>query len=194
MRWAPGLAARAAAPAAPRDRWPTAPELESERDPFDLHAVTAGFGRDAVLTPQRQLQPLHVLEPRAVRGTTAPVRRSPPVIPLARESFRQQHAAACRELREWNGALTPGAVHRYRRRPAGAVILHQRDMQRLPGAEAMHSQTHVLRGGDGFLSRLDPRFDHERRRIIGGTPAARIDRQLEVEDRLAGRRRQRHAT
>src|SRR5438093_13616023 len=97
-----------------------------------------------------------MLEPRAVRGTTAPVRRSNPVIPLARESFRQQHATARRELRERNGALTPGAVHRYRRRPARAVILHQRDMQRLPGAEAVQTQPNVFRGGDGFLSCLDP--------------------------------------
>src|SRR5437899_12362861 len=85
--------------------------LEPERDPFDLHAVTAGFSRDAVLTPQRELQPLHVLEPRAVGGAATPVRRSHPVVPLTGEPFWQQHATARPELGERNHLLTPSNVH-----------------------------------------------------------------------------------
>src|SRR6266496_1358153 len=126
MRWMPGLAARAAAPAAPRARWPTAPELESERDPFDLHAVTARFGRDAVFAPQRELQPLQMLGPQVVAAAPASSGRPDPIDPLAGESLGQQDTAPDRELVEPNDLVRPGAVHGHGSGPARAVVFHER--------------------------------------------------------------------
>src|SRR3977135_3678668 len=127
-----------------------------------------------------------MIEPGMVRGTATPGRRSDPVVPLTGESFGQQDATARRELCERNHLLAPDAVDRECRGPARTVIFHQGDVQSLTGAEAAQSQSKVLRARDRFLSGLDARLDHERRRVVRGTPAARVDGQLEVEDGLAG--------
>src|SRR5437773_12443562 len=116
MEWAP-------APAALRDRWPTAPALESERDPFDLHAVIARFGRDAVLAPQRELQPLQMLRPQVVAAAAASSGRPDPIVPLAGESFGQQDTTPDAELVEPNDLVRPGAVPDHGTGPAAAVVV-----------------------------------------------------------------------
>src|SRR3989442_13042676 len=72
---------------------------DPQDDRLHLHAVTAR--RDPavsrVLAPQRELQPLHPVEPRAVTAPAPPRRRPPPVVPLPWEPLPEQQPAAERE-------------------------------------------------------------------------------------------------
>src|SRR5712691_8118059 len=163
--------------------------IPSERNPLDLHPIIARPQRDRFLSPQRQLQPLQMLEARPICRTATPSGGSHPVVPLAGESFGQQDPAADREAPKRDDLLTPTAVDRQRRGPARTVVFHQRDVERLTSAEAAQPQSQLVRRGYRFLPRQDSCLDHERRRIIDRTPAARVYRQLVVKDRLARRGR-----
>src|SRR5207249_4465750 len=72
-------------------------------------------------------------------------------------------------------------------------ILHQCHVQNLAFAEAAQPYVQCDGAGDGLLAGLDPVLDHQRRRVVGRAPTARIDRQLEVEHRLARDLGARHA-
>src|SRR6266540_479028 len=160
-----------------RNRGDSSPDAAggAQRDRLHLHAVAARRDRDAFLAPQRKLQPLQPIEPRAVCAAAPPGRGSHPVAPLAGEALREQDATAESESRERQRLLAPGAVHGDRGAPAGAVVLHQRDVQDLAGTEAAQR----LPPGP------DPVLDHEGRRVVRRATTARVHGQLEVEDRLA---------
>src|SRR4030088_1151375 len=119
-----------------------------------------------------------MIEPGTIGRAATPARRSDPVVPLTGEPFGPQDATARRELGERDHVLAPSAVNLERRGPARAVIFHQRDVQRLTGAESTESQTKVLGVRDRFLTGLDARLDDERRRVVRRTPATGVDRQL----------------
>src|SRR2546429_713217 len=59
-----------------------------------LDAIAARGDHAALLAPQRQLQSLDTVEPQTVSATAPPRRRSHPIVPLAEESLRKQHASA----------------------------------------------------------------------------------------------------
>src|SRR5712691_12529840 len=129
-----------------------------------------------------------MLQPRPIRRTATTSGWAHPVVPFPWKAFGQQDPAADREAPKRDDLLTPTAVDLQGRGPARAVVLHQRDVQRLASAEAAKPQSQLVRGGHRFLPRQDSGLDDERRRVIDRTPAARVHRQLEVENWLAGRR------
>src|SRR5882762_11431410 len=102
-------------------------------------------------------------------AATPPPPRPHPVVPLARESLWEQDAAAERECRERHGLLAPRTVHRDRRAPTGAIVLHQCDVQDLTGPEAAQAYVQGVRAANV----LDL-IDHQRRRVVGWAPAARV--------------------
>src|SRR5213593_774233 len=98
--------------------------LEAECDPFDLHAT-------ALLGPQRELDTLDVLEPQTICGAPTPRRWSYPVVPFAREALGQQDTSPCRELCQRERLLLPRGVDGHGGAPTGAVVFHERDVDRL---------------------------------------------------------------
>ena len=56
-------------------------------------------------------------------------------------------------------------------------------MEHLAGPQAAQAEVERRRAGDRLPPRLDPALDHQRGGVVGRTPAARVHRQLEVEDR-----------
>src|SRR6266545_2693235 len=157
----------------------------AQRDRLHLHAVAARRDRDAFLAPQRKLQPLQPIEPRAVCAAAPAGRGSHPVAPLAGEALREQDATAESEGCERQRPLGPGAVHGDRRAPAGAVVLHQRDVQDLVGTEATQPYAQCIGPAQRLLPRPDPVPDHQGRRVVRRATTARVHGQLEVEYRLA---------
>src|SRR5439155_15467487 len=80
----------------------TCQTAEAQDDRLHLHAVAARRDRDApaVLASQRELQPLHPVEPRPVAARPPSRRGSHPVVPLPGEPLREQHAATDGDVRE----------------------------------------------------------------------------------------------
>src|SRR5260370_14509467 len=107
------------------------PPSEAQDDRLHLYAIGARSERDAILTPQRELQPLQAAQPRAVRRATPPRRGPHPVVPFAGKPLWKQDATPDMEGRERHRPLAPGAVHRAGYAPARAVLLHQRAVHAL---------------------------------------------------------------
>src|SRR3989454_9506300 len=119
-------------PREPRCARPPPPAVAARRDPRPVSA------------PQQKREPPPPVEPRAVSAAPPPRRRFHPVVPLARKPLREQHATAEGEGRKAQRLLVPGAIDGDRCAPAGAVVLHERDVQDPAASEASQPHTHLV--------------------------------------------------
>src|SRR5260370_42081504 len=86
------------------------PPSEAQDDRLHLYAIGARSERDAILTPQRELQPLQTAQPRAVRRAAPPRRGAHPVVPFAGKPLWKQDATPATPGPERQPRPTPGAV------------------------------------------------------------------------------------